>query len=310
MTKTMKLGCQRDWVWRGWRIRYTYVRSRQPQSSMPPIVLLHGFGSSLGQWRSNLLPLSEFHSVYAIDFLGFGASQKASERYNVRLWADLVSDFCHHFIRRPAVLVGHSLGSLVALTAVDRAPELASHLALFTLPDARPAQGPAFARTLERLFANPLLLSPLFGFVRRPKFLRSILQKIYLVPDLVDDELVELFSMPTLDEGALDVFCRLARSRSDDDYSERRIEQMLPALSIPILLIWGDGDRIVPLSMFRKLLQLGYGDELPHRCQVVQLENAGHCAYDEYPERVNETLVNWIRETLSPFDSTDLVLEA
>jgi pimeloyl-ACP methyl ester carboxylesterase len=310
MTKTMKLGCQRDWVWRGWKIRYTYVRSRQSHPVTPPIMLLHGFGSSLGQWRSNLQQLSEFHSVYAIDFLGFGASQKASERYNVRLWSDLVRDFWHHFIRRPAAIVGHSLGSLVALTAVDRTPEMASHLALFTLPDARPSQGPAFARTLERLFASPLLLSPLFLFVRRPKFLRSVLQKIYLVPELVDDELVEMFSLPARDPGALDVFCRLAQSRSDDDYSERRIEQMLPALSIPVLLIWGEGDRIVPLSSFYKLLQLGYGEELPDRCQLIQIENAGHCAYDEYPDRVNQTLIHWIRETISPFDAKDLTLES
>ncbi|MGB3559287.1 MAG: alpha/beta fold hydrolase, partial [Geitlerinemataceae cyanobacterium] len=274
-------GCQRDWVWRGWKIRYTYVRARQPHGFTPPIVLLHGFGSSLGQWRSNLQELSEFHSVYAIDFLGFGASQKASERYNVRLWSDLVRDFCHHFIRQRAAIVGHSLGALVALTAVDRTPEIASHLALFTLPDARPSQGPAFARTLERLFASPLLLSPLFRFVRRPKFLRSVLQKIYRVPELVDDELVEMFATPTLDPGALDVFCRLAQSRSDDDYSERRIEQMLPALSIPVLLIWGEDDRIVPLSSFYKLLRISEGEDLPYRCQLIKIQKAGHCAYDE-----------------------------
>jgi pimeloyl-ACP methyl ester carboxylesterase len=303
---TKKLGCQRDWVWRGWKIRYTYVRSRQPHAFTPPILLLHGFGSSLGQWRSNLKELSEFHSVYAIDFLGFGASQKASERYNVRLWSDLVRDFCHHFIRQPAAIVGHSLGSLVALTAVDRTPEIASHLALFTLPDARPSQGPAFARTLERLLAAPWLLSPLFLFVRRPKFLRSVLQKIYQVAELVDDELVELFSLPTRDPGALDVFCRLARSRSDDDYSERRIEQMLPALSIPVLLIWGEGDRLVPLSSFYQLLQIAGEKELSDRCRLIQIENAGHCAYDEYPERINRSLLNWIAETLSPFDAKDL----
>jgi pimeloyl-ACP methyl ester carboxylesterase len=197
----------------------------------------------------------------------------------------------------------------VALTAVDRTPEIASHLALFTLPDARPSQGPAFARTLERLFASPLLLSPLFRFVRRPNFLRSVLQKIYLVPELVDDELVEMFSMPTRDPGALDVFCRLARSRSDDDYSERRIEQMIPALSIPVLLIWGEEDRIVPLSSFYKLLRIQEGEALPDRCQLIKLEKAGHCAYDEYPDRVNQALVNWIRETISPFDARDLTIE-
>jgi pimeloyl-ACP methyl ester carboxylesterase len=303
MTETKRdRGFQRDWVWRGWRIRYTYLRSRQPDLSTPPIILLHGFGSSLGQWRSNLQDLSQSHSVYAIDFLGFGASQKAPERYNVKLWADLVRDFWHHFIRQPAAIVGHSLGSLVALTAVDRSPEIASHLALLTLPDARPSQSPAFARALERFLASPLFLGLLFLFVRRPNFLRSVLQKIYRVPELVDDELVELFATPPRDSGAFDVFCRLARSRSNDDYSERRIEQMLPALSIPVLLIWGQDDRLVPLSGFYKLLRLGNLPELPDQCQLIQIENAGHCAYDEYPEQIDQVLLNWLRETRSSFE--------
>ncbi|HIK31812.1 MAG TPA: alpha/beta fold hydrolase [Oscillatoriales cyanobacterium M59_W2019_021] len=293
-----RYGNQRDWVWRGWKVRYTYLRSPEISTVAPPILLLHGFGSSLGQWRSNLVELSRHHSVYAIDLLGFGASQKAPERYTVKLWADLVRDFWQHFIGRPAAMIGHSLGALVALTAVDRSPEIASHLALLTLPDARPSQGPAFARTLERLFASPLLLSPLFLFVRRPQFLRSVLQKIYLVAELVDDELVDLFANPPRDPGSLDVFCRLARSRSDDDYSDRRIEQMLPALSIPVLLIWGDRDRIVPLSSFYKLMRIQSATELPDRCQLVEIENAGHCAYDEYPDRVNQVLLNWLQDTI------------
>ncbi|MDY6937119.1 MAG: alpha/beta fold hydrolase, partial [Cyanobacteriota bacterium] len=289
------LGCQRDWAWRGWQIRYTFIRARKANPHAPPILLLHGFGSSLGQWRSNLQALSQRHTVYALDFLGFGGSQKASERYNVQLWADLVKDFWACFIQKPTAIVAHSLGALVALTATSDRPEIASHLAFLTLPDAQPNQAPAFARSLERLFASPLLLAPFFRFVRRPQLLRSVLQKIYRRPELVDDELVALFSTPPRDRGALEVFCRLARSRSDtEDYSPKSVKTMLPALTIPVLLIWGNDDRIVPLSGFCKLLGIRDLTALPGNCQFVGVENAGHCAYDEDPELVNRSLLEWI----------------
>ena len=289
------LGSQRDWAWRGWQIRYTFVRSRNPQIKTPPILLLHGFGASLGQWRSNLQALSENHTVYALDFLGFGASQKAPERYNVGLWADLVKDFWGSFIQQPAAIVAHSLGALVALRAVSDRPEIASHLALLTLPDAQPNQAPAFARSLERFFASPLLLAPFFRFVRRPQFLRSVLRQIYLRPELVDDELVALYSTPPKDRDALDVFCRLARSRSEpEDYSAKSVKEMLPALTLPVLLIWGTEDRIVPLGGLCKLLGIRDLRGLPDNCEFVMVENAGHCAYDEYPELVNRSLLEWL----------------
>ncbi|MBE9039758.1 alpha/beta fold hydrolase [Oscillatoriales cyanobacterium LEGE 11467] len=290
-----RLGSQRDWAWRGWQIRYTFIRSRNPKNNAPPILLLHGFGASLGQWRSNLQALSENHTVYALDFLGFGASQKAPERYNVCLWSNLVKDFWANFIQQPAAIVGHSLGALVALTAVSDRPQMASHLALLTLPDAQPNQAPAFARSLERLFASPILLAPFFRFVRRPQLLRSVLRKIYLRPELVDDELVNLFSTPPRDRGALDVFCRLARSRSEpEDYSAKSMKEMLPALTLPVLLIWGTEDRIVPLAGFCKLLGIRDLTGLPDNCKFVAVENAGHCAYDECPEKVNRALIDWI----------------
>ncbi len=289
-----RFGCQRDWAWRGWQIRYTYIRNTR--TDRPPIVLLHGFGSSLGQWRSNLAPLSQHHTVYALDFLGFGASQKAPDRYNVQLWAQLVRDFCQSFIGQPAIIVGHSLGALVALTAVTENPNLASHLVLFTLPDAQPTQSPKLARALEKWFVNPILLAPLFWFVRRPRFLRSVLQKIYLRPELVDDELVWMFAKPPRDRGALDVFCRLAQSRlQEDGYAYKGVKEMLPTLTLPVLLIWGKQDRIVPLSGFYRALGILSIRALPDNFHLLDVNNAGHCAYDEYPEQINPQLLHWIQ---------------
>ena len=290
------LGFQRDWIWRGWKIRYTYLRPRRAKSDMDhrphltskPLLLLHGFGSALGQWRYNLEPLSQDHCVYAIDFLGFGGSQKAPANYNVTLWSELVHDFWRCMIRQPAVTIGHSLGAFVALNTVSTYPEMASSLALLTLPDTQAAQPPAFARYLEKIFASPLLLDPLFRFVRRPAFLRSVLKKIYQRPDLVDEELVELFAIPPQDPGALEVFCRLARSRNDPDYGGKSIQDLLSSLEIPILVIWGQQDKIVPLKGFRQYLNIN------PQLQLVEIENAGHCAYDEYPDRVNHAILGWI----------------
>jgi pimeloyl-ACP methyl ester carboxylesterase len=299
-TRLAQIGSQRDWVWRGWQIRYTYIRpaldSTGKQTGLP-VICLHGFGSALGQWRSNLKPLGEQHHIYALDFLGFGASEKAAARYSVWLWADLVYDFWRTFIGKPAVIIGHSLGSLIGLTAVANHPEMACGLALLTLPDAQPKQPPAWARSVERIFANHLLLLPLFEIVRQPWLLRRVLQTIYIRQELVDDELVALFATPPQDRGALAVFCRLSQSRSDDDYSPK-VKDLLPGVRTPILLLWGREDRVVPFA------GAGQFKPLNPNVRLVEIENAGHCAFDEYPDKVNQEIIDWIdkevRASISP----------
>ena len=59
--------------------------------------------------------------VYAVDLLAFGASDKPILDYTIEMWQDLVLDFMTEFVDGPAVLVGNSLGSLIAL-AVRRRP--------------------------------------------------------------------------------------------------------------------------------------------------------------------------------------------
>ena len=58
--------------------------------------------------------------VYAVDLLAFGASAKPIMEYTVELWQDLVVDFLAEFVEGPAMLVGNSLGSLIALAVSVR----------------------------------------------------------------------------------------------------------------------------------------------------------------------------------------------
>ncbi len=287
-----QLGSQRDWVWRGWQIRYTHLRPTTPIGDTTPIVFLHGFGAALTQWRHNLVPLSQENHVYALDLLGFGASEKASTRFNVNLWVEQVRDFCQTFVGRPVVLVGHSLGALVALTAAVNYPELVKDLVLITLPASRQELLPKWlqpiVQTIESVVGS-LLIKPLFPLVSRPGFVRSALKKgVYTDLDYVTEELVMSFLVPIQDKGAARTLQKLTQSRTQTDFC-LNTHDLLPQLQIPVLLLWGELDRVIPVQWGREL-----NDYYTH-LKMVEISQAGHCPYDEAADQVNREILTWIR---------------
>ncbi|MGJ3246816.1 MAG: alpha/beta fold hydrolase [Elainellaceae cyanobacterium] len=299
-----RLGAQRDWFWRGWRIRYTFIRPAHVESSdAVPILFVHGFGSALTQWHANLAPLSDYHPVYALDLLGFGTSEKASADYSASLWAEQIHDFWATFIRRPMILVGHSLGALVAATTTVTYPDLVRGLAIITLPATRQEVLPTrwiqpVVGAVERVFASPLLIRFIFQIARRPKIIRSALNLAYVDRRYVTDDLVASIVRPTCDRGAAQTLCRLSRAATRLDYSPSR-QTLLSTIYQPVLLLWGQQDRVIPIAQAESLVSLN------PRIRLVELPDAGHCPYDEQYERVNSELLNWIATGLTCQDTTE-----
>ena len=93
-----KVGNQRDWVWRGWQTRYTYQRcsARSNHPNLAPVLLLHGFGASIGHWQHNVEFLATHHTIYGLDLVGWGGSRKPDIQYDINLWVDQVYDFSKH----------------------------------------------------------------------------------------------------------------------------------------------------------------------------------------------------------------------
>ncbi len=297
-----QVGSQRDWVWRGWRIRYTYIRAKSNPSSQQssvesstPILFLHGFGASIGHWRHSLSALSQSHTVYALDLLGFGGSQKAITPYNITLWVDLVHDFWSTFIREPMLLVGNSIGSLISLVTAAEYPEIAQGLVLISLPDpgvqteAMPGWAIPIVDSLQSFVASPALLRPIFYFVRRPSIVRRWARLAYQNPDAITDELVEILATPARDRGAARAFCTLFRVIGSPRLGPS-VKSLLPNLNLPILLLWGKQDRLIPTGLAHPNQYLQYNPQL----KVVELDQAGHCPHDECPERVHQEIFNWI----------------
>lgn len=297
---TSQLGFQRDWIWRGWRIRYTYLRSKSnpttPSENSPsPMIFLHGFGASIGHWRYSLQELSQSHTVYALDLLGFGASQKAIASYDTSLWADLVHDFWLTFIGEPTILVGNSVGSLVALVAAAQYPEMTKGVVAISLPDpvaqteAVPGWMLPVVEAIQNTVASPPVLRSLFYIVRHRSLVRFWAKLAYENREKVNDELVDILATPATDRGAARAFSILFKVMGSSRLGPG-VKSLLPRVNVPILLLWGKQDRLIPISFANPSKYLQYNSNI----KFVQLERGGHCPQDECPELVHREILDWI----------------
>lgn len=288
-----RIGSQRDWVWRGWQTRYTYIRPTRSDHKQIPLILLHGFGTSIGHWRQNLSVLGEHHTVYAIDMLGFGASEKAPVNYKINFWVEQVYDFWRTFIKQPAVLIGNSIGSLVSLAAAAAHPDMVQGIVMLSLPDlslreeAIPRLLRPVVRTIENFVASPLLIKALFRVLRQPSVVRRWAHLAYANSSAVTDELVDILVGPAQDRGSAQVFYAVLKGMTNAEFGPS-VKTTLSTLKIPILLIWGQQDRMVASTFADQFAK--YNSHL----QLLKLDNAGHCPHDECPEEVNRAVLDWI----------------
>src|SRR5690349_18429433 len=117
----------------------------------PPLLFLHGVTS---HWQSSLAVMPAFAlrwQLYALDLRGHGRSGRAPGTYRMEDYAADVVAFLRGRVTRPAVIVGHSLGAVIALTVASDAPELVRAIVLEDPPlgpfwDQMARERPEFAR--------------------------------------------------------------------------------------------------------------------------------------------------------------------
>jgi pimeloyl-ACP methyl ester carboxylesterase len=116
---------EREVEWRGTRLRYAVGGDRSPS-----LVLVHGLGGTIENWRALAPPLAARHRVLVPDLPGHGRSDPLPEARDVDAVAEAVLAVADAEECRDAVWVGHSLGGVVALRAAALRPEAARGLVL------------------------------------------------------------------------------------------------------------------------------------------------------------------------------------
>ncbi|KAK9167842.1 hypothetical protein Scep_003033 [Stephania cephalantha] len=299
--------CQ-TWKWKGqFSINFFFHPSPMGPSA-PPLLLVHGFGASILHWRRNIGILSQSYNVYAIDLLGFGASDKPPGfAYATDSWAQLVLDFLDDIVKIPTVLIGNSLGSLVCVIAASASTSasveskkqgLIRGLVLLNCAGGMNNKAIVDDWRIKLLFPLFLLIdfllkqrgiaSAIFERVKQRENLRSILLSVYGNKNSVDEDLVEIIKGPAEDEGALDSFVSIVTGPPGPNPV-----QLIPKLSLPILVLWGDQDPFTPIDG-----PVGkYFSSLPSQLSNVELfmlEGVGHCPHDDRPQLVHEKLLPWL----------------
>jgi len=124
---------ERELEWRGTRLRYAVGGPRTPETlpaSGPPLILVHGLGGTIENWRALAPPLAADHRVLVPDLPGHGRSAPLPEARDLDALAEAVLGVADAEQIRGAVWIGHSLGGVVALRAAALRPDVVRGLVL------------------------------------------------------------------------------------------------------------------------------------------------------------------------------------
>jgi len=269
--------------------RVSFVRA----GSGPVLVLLHGIANNCQTWSDVAGRLAETHTVIAPDLLGHGASDKPRGDYSVAAHANMVRDLMSVLDIERATVVGHSLGGGIALQFAYQFPERCERLVLVSSG----GLGPELSAGLRAatLPGAELALRALTGVSGPLKVGFSALRRLGQATGLRQiRDLAEagdaLFALK--DVAARRAFLRTLRGVVDArGQSVSALDRLYLASAVPMLVIWGSRDPIVPALHAETVRYL-----VPS-ARIEVFRGAGHWAHLDDPDRFCEILLDFLSTT-------------
>jgi pimeloyl-ACP methyl ester carboxylesterase len=260
--------------------------------SGPPLILIHGLLGYSFSWRFNWEVLAKEFTVYAVDLLGIGYSDRppvGAVPYDLCTTADRMLQWMERLGLRNSVLVGTSHGGGLALVMAAQDLQQGRRLISKLVSVAGVNQWTPVGHLRARIFGHPIgsavsrVLAPLLGMARL-----SMMERMYGDDSRITHETLEGYRRHLELPRSLDYGIAIARSWERDlACLPEAIEQIG---DLPTLLIWGKKDKVVPIIS---------GQELKRHLKNAQLEvmdRAGHLPYEEYPEEFNHILLRFLHQ--------------
>jgi pimeloyl-ACP methyl ester carboxylesterase len=252
-----------------------------------PIVFFHGYADSADTWRQSLALLGRRgRRAVAVDLPGFGTADPLRGDPVLRqldAFANAVVDYVAGKRHEPVIAVGNSLGGCVSLRLAERPGEkLAGVVA------AAPA-GLEMSRLLHLVERDPLLRSllalptPVPPVLIRAAVARMYRQFAFAVPGKIDSGVVSTFTSHHRDRATVAGYVNTAQRL----VGELRDPFHLDRIHSPVLLVWGDRDRLVFPRGAERILEAVPGSRLE------LIHGIGHCPQVEAPERFTELLLEF-----------------
>lgn len=233
-----------------------------------PLLLIHGSGpgvSAWANWRLVFPILSQHYHLYAPDVVGFGYTERPEDnQYSIDAWVDHIIDFIETVIQQKVYVIGNSFGGAIALHLTQRRPDLVKRFVLMgsvgnesTISDG---------------------LDAVWGYTPSFENMKNLVKTFAYDQSMADnDDLVEMRYQSSIQEGFQESFAAMFPEPRQTSLDAMALtEDQLRDIQIPVLLIHGREDRIIPLERTSwKMAQVIPNAQLhvfPHCGHWVQIE--------------------------------------
>jgi pimeloyl-ACP methyl ester carboxylesterase len=255
-------------------------------------LLLHGFGANTRTWSRTLDLWSADGTAVAFDRPAFGLSERplgpfprGANPYAPNAQVAAAVGILDALELERAVLVGHSAGGTIALQTALQHPERVAALVLVAPAVYAGGGSPTWARPLlqtPQLSRVGPLIARQFGGEQGEAFLRAS----WFNPALLDDEVLAAYRHPLQVENWDRALWELVKASAESDLAARLAE-----VRVPVLIITGAQDSIVPPEQSRRLVVDLTG--VPGGAEYVELEGCGHLPHEECVEAFRDAVGAW-----------------
>jgi pimeloyl-ACP methyl ester carboxylesterase len=254
--------------------------------SGPPVLLLHGMGTTSETWGATIRALAQTRTVIAPDLWGHGGSEGSRRLRKIEPLVQAVAALCDTLGLGSTAVVGHSLGGFVAMRFALAHRERVTKLALVDAGGI--GQEMSWLLRLASIpvvgwlvFAPAMLVVKLYGW------------RVFNPPGDVNISLLRSLHRSRVTHISADAVRRAVQSGAErlGPAPDHFLLPRLHELEIPVVVYWGDQDRLFPVSQLTGL---------PEACPDVEIHlfpDVGHWPYAEVPELFNSSLVDFLDNT-------------
>ena len=243
------------------------------------ILLLHGYGGDKDNWTRFAKYLTSDYHVVIPDLAGFGESSKLSkDNYDIENQVTRIDRFAEVLKLGVFHMAGHSMGGMIAAVYGVKHPQKVLTLALMAPAGLKSPQKSEFARQLEKGI-NPYL-------VGTPDEYEKLISFLFVKPPTIPAPVKIALAAQKISQRAFN-----EKILTDLRKANLSLETFLPAIHAPVLIIWGDTDKILDVSCVSIL------EKKLENYHTVIMKEMGHVPILERPQETAMSYLYFLKNT-------------
>lgn len=274
----------------GRRINYVDIG----EGDQPPAIFVHGLGGCWQNWLENIPRLAQERRCLALDLPGFAGSELPREEITISGYGEEVVQFAAKVgVDESADVIGNSMGGFISAEIGVSHPDFARRIVLCSaagISITNLKRRPVLTSARMLAAVTNIVLARREAMVKRPELRRFMLAYVSRHPSLIASDLAYHFTAGAGSPGFLPALDAL----TDYDFRDR-----LSDVKVPVLLVWGCEDNLVPVEDADEFERL-----IPDARKVI-LDDTGHVPMIERPETFNNLVVEFLSEPVAAAESSD-----